>query len=53
MRVFDRTLAIADTLGNITLVIQQPFGIFFATVAGEVSRQRHISLQRCLGFRKS
>ena len=48
MRVFDRTFAIADTLGNITLVIAV-FGIFFATVAGEVSRQRHISLQRCLG----
>ncbi|WP_299691501.1 ABC transporter permease [uncultured Vibrio sp.] len=48
MRVFDKTFAIADTLGNITLVIAV-FGIFFATVAGEVSRQRHISLLRCLG----
>ncbi|USD40059.1 ABC transporter permease [Vibrio sp. SCSIO 43135] len=49
MRVFDRTFAIADTLGNITLVIAV-FGIFFATLAGEVSRQRHISLLRCFGM---
>ncbi|RJX65049.1 ABC transporter permease [Vibrio sinensis] len=49
MRVFDRTFSIADTLGNITLVIAV-FGIFVATIAGEVSRQRHISLLRCLGM---
>ncbi|KII79462.1 ABC transporter permease [Vibrio renipiscarius] len=49
MKVFDRTFSIADTLGNITLVIAV-FGIFFSTVAGEVSRQRHISLLRCLGM---
>ncbi|CAM3014283.1 ABC transporter permease [Vibrio neptunius] len=49
MRVFDRTFSIADTLGNITLIIAV-FGIFFATVAGEVSRQRHVSLLRCLGM---
>ncbi len=49
MRVFDRTFSIADTLGNITLVIAI-FGIFFATVAGEVSRQKHISLLRCVGM---
>ncbi|WP_394144085.1 ABC transporter permease [Vibrio atypicus] len=49
MRVFDRTFSIADTLGNITLVIAV-FGIFFATIAGEVSRQKHISLLRCLGM---
>ncbi|MCG6283392.1 FtsX-like permease family protein, partial [Vibrio diabolicus] len=48
MRVFDRTFAIAGTLGNITLLIAV-CGIFFATLAGEVSRQRHISLLRCLG----
>ncbi|NNN45109.1 MULTISPECIES: ABC transporter permease [unclassified Vibrio] len=48
MRVFDRTFAIADSLGNITLFIAI-CGIFFATLAGEVSRQRHISLLRCLG----
>lgn len=49
MRVFDRTFSIADTLGKITLVIAV-FGIFFATVAGEVSRQKHISLLRCVGM---
>lgn len=49
MRVFDRTFSIADTLGNITLVIAI-FGIFFSTVAGEVSRQRHVSLLRCFGL---
>ncbi|GAA5647543.1 MULTISPECIES: ABC transporter permease [Vibrio] len=49
MKVFDRTFAIADTLGNITLVIAV-FGIFFATLAGETSRQRHVSLLRCLGM---
>jgi putative ABC transport system permease protein len=48
MRVFDHTFAIADTLGNITLVIAV-FGLFFATLAGEVSRQRHVSILRCLG----
>ncbi|UPQ89072.1 ABC transporter permease [Vibrio sinaloensis] len=49
MRVFDRTFSIADSLGNITLVIAV-FGIFFSTVAGEMSRQRHISLLRCVGM---
>ncbi|CAM3623602.1 ABC transporter permease [Vibrio aquimaris] len=49
MKVFDRTFSIADTLGNITLVIAI-CGIFFASLAGEVSRQRHISLLRCLGI---
>ncbi|PMK03043.1 ABC transporter permease [Vibrio sp. 10N.261.55.A7] len=48
MKLFDRTFAIADTLGNITLFIAV-CGIFFATLAGEVSRQRHISLLRCFG----
>lgn len=49
MRVFDRTFSIADTLGKITLVIAV-FGIFFATLAGEISRQRHSALLRCLGM---
>ena len=48
MRVFDRTFTITDTLGNITLLIAV-CGIFFATLAGEISRQRHVSLLRCLG----
>ncbi|MBR9790062.1 MAG: ABC transporter permease, partial [Vibrionaceae bacterium] len=48
MRVFDHTFAIAGTLGNITLIIAV-FGLFFATLAGELSRQRHFSLLRCMG----
>ncbi|WP_045419845.1 ABC transporter permease [Vibrio jasicida] len=48
MRVFDHTFAIAGTLGNITLIIAV-FGLFFATLAGEFSRQRHFSLLRCMG----
>ncbi|EDP60272.1 ABC transporter permease [Vibrio sp. AND4] len=48
MRVFDRTFAIAGRLGNITLIIAV-FGLFFATLAGEFSRQRHFSLLRCMG----
>lgn len=48
MSLFDRTFSIAETLGNLTLVIAV-FGIFFATLGGETSRQRHISLLRCLG----
>lgn len=48
MRVFDRTFSIAGTLGNITLVIAV-IGLFFSTLAGELSRQRHIALLRCFG----
>ncbi|MCL9781923.1 FtsX-like permease family protein [Vibrio sp. S4M6] len=48
MSLFDRTFEVADTLGHITLVIAI-LGVFFATLAGEVSRQRHISLLRCFG----
>ncbi|MGO1298529.1 MAG: FtsX-like permease family protein, partial [Vibrio sp.] len=39
---------ITDTLGNITMLIAV-FGIFFATVAGEFSRKRHVALLRVLG----
>jgi putative ABC transport system permease protein len=49
MRVFDRTFTIADTLGKLTLLVGV-FGIFFATVAGEVSRQRQVALLRCFGI---
>ncbi|MDN3609861.1 FtsX-like permease family protein [Vibrio ostreicida] len=49
MKIFDRTFSIASKLGNITLLIAV-FGLFFATVAGEVSRQKHVSLLRCLGM---
>ncbi|PMH46669.1 ABC transporter permease [Vibrio sp. 10N.286.49.B3] len=48
MKVFDRTFSVAALLGNITLVIAV-FGIFFSTLAGEFSRQRHFALLRCLG----
>ena len=36
--------------GKFVAVLVLIIGIFFATVAGEVSRQRHISLLRCLGM---
>ncbi len=49
MRIFDRTFTIADTLGKLTLVVGV-FGIFFATVAGEMSRQRDVALLRCFGM---
>lgn len=49
MRIFDRTFVIADSLGNLTLVIAV-FGIFFATIAGEVSKQRNVALLRCFGI---
>lgn len=48
MDIFDHTFAIARTLGSITLIIAI-CGIFFATLAAELSRQRHFSLLRCLG----
>lgn len=48
MKMFDRTFLITDTLGNITMLIAV-FGIFFATVAGEFSRKRHVALLRVLG----
>lgn len=49
LKTFDRTFSIADTLGNITLVIAV-LGISFATMAGETSRQQNIALLRCLGI---
>ncbi len=49
MQVFDRTFGIADSLGNITLVIAV-FGIFLSTLAGEIARQRNIVLMRCFGI---
>ncbi|RQW63455.1 ABC transporter permease [Vibrio viridaestus] len=48
MDTFDRTFAAAKALGTITLVIAV-VGIFFATIAGEVTRQRHFALLRCFG----
>ena len=49
MALFDRTFGIADSLGNITLVIAV-FGIFLSTLAGEISRQRNTILMRCFGI---
>ena len=49
MKVFDRTFIVTGTLGNLTLVIAV-FGLFFATLVGEVSRQRQTALLRCLGL---
>ncbi len=49
MRVFDQTFKVADTLGKLTLIIAV-FGLFFSTIAGEVSRQKQAALLRCLGI---
>jgi len=49
MNTFDRTFSVAQTLGSITLVIAV-VGIFFATIAGEITRQKHFALLRCLGL---
>lgn len=49
MRVFDRTFVITATLGKLTLFVAV-CGLFFATVAGEVSRQRQFALLRCMGM---
>ncbi len=49
MRVFDRTFIVTATLGKLTLFIAV-CGLFFATVAGEVSRQRQFALLRCMGM---
>jgi putative ABC transport system permease protein len=48
MNMFDRTFSVANKFGKITLLIAI-FGIFFATLAGEMIRQRHQTLLRCLG----
>ncbi|WP_305815418.1 ABC transporter permease [Photobacterium leiognathi] len=49
MGVFDRTFVVTSTLGHLTLFIAV-CGLFFATVAGEISRQRQFSLLRCMGM---
>ncbi|MEZ8093566.1 ABC transporter permease [Photobacterium swingsii] len=49
MRVFDRTFVVTSTLGKLTLFISV-CGLFVATVAGEVSRQRQFALLRCMGM---
>lgn len=49
MRVFDQTFVVTSTLGSLTLFIAV-CGLFFATLAGEVSRQRQFALLRCMGM---
>lgn len=49
MRVFDRTFIVTETLGKLTLFIAV-CGLFVATIAGEVSRQRQFALLRCMGM---
>ncbi|MGR2767587.1 FtsX-like permease family protein [Photobacterium ganghwense] len=49
MRVFDRTFVVTATLGKLTLFVAV-CGLFFATVAGELSRQRQFALLRCMGM---
>ncbi len=46
---FDQTFVIADSLGDITLVIAV-LGLFLSTLGGEISRQRNTTLMRCLGI---
>lgn len=46
--IFNKTFSVVATLGNITLLIAV-CGIFVATLAGEVARQRHFTLLRCFG----
>ncbi|GHA35931.1 ABC transporter permease [Photobacterium aphoticum] len=49
MRVFDRTFIVTATLGKLTLFVAV-CGLFFATLAGEISRQRQFALLRCMGM---
>lgn len=49
MALFDRTFVVTSTLGHLTLFIAI-CGLFFATIAGEMSRQRQFSLLRCMGM---
>ncbi|KLV07140.1 ABC transporter permease [Photobacterium aquae] len=49
MNVFDRTFIVTATLGKLTLFIAV-CGLFFATVAGELSRMRQFALLRCMGM---
>lgn len=49
MRVFDRTFVVTETLDQLTLFIAI-CGLFFATLAGEISRQRQFALLRCMGM---
>ncbi|MDO6705422.1 ABC transporter permease [Photobacterium sp. 1_MG-2023] len=49
MAVFDRTFIVTSTLGKLTLLVAV-VGLFIATVASEISRQRQFALLRCMGM---
>ncbi|WP_394211259.1 ABC transporter permease [Enterovibrio calviensis] len=49
MRIFDRTFLVTDTLCTLTLIIAI-CGLFFSTLATELSRQRQYSLLRYMGI---
>ncbi|KDM91523.1 FtsX-like permease family protein [Photobacterium galatheae] len=49
MAVFDRTFIVTATLGKLTLFVAVG-GLFIATIAGEISRQRQFALLRCMGM---
>lgn len=46
--LFDKIFGIANALGDITLIIAV-FGIFFATLSGELSRKHYMSLLKAVG----
>lgn len=49
MRIFDRTFLVTDTLCTLTLIIAI-CGLFFSTLATELSRQRQYALLRYMGI---
>lgn len=49
MRIFDRTFLVTDTLCTLTLIIAI-CGLFFSTLATELSRQRQYTLLRYMGI---
>ncbi|WP_459782381.1 FtsX-like permease family protein, partial [Photobacterium sp. R1] len=49
LTVFDRTFVVTATLGKLTLLVSIG-GLFIATIAGELSRQRQFALLRCMGM---
>ncbi|WP_325892808.1 ABC transporter permease [Grimontia sp. NTOU-MAR1] len=49
MRIFDRTFLVTDTLCTLTLMIAI-CGLFFSTLATELSRQRQYALLRYMGI---
>lgn len=49
MRIFDRTFTVTESLCVLMLIVAIS-GLFFSTLATELSRQRQYSLLRCLGL---